>query len=334
MNRRGFALIAALWILVALSAVGLDAALRSQTRRHAASNVLDDARARAAVHAAGEWTRSRLTAVSLGSEEQVRADAGGGLASSGIGSSRLTDLGPGPANDFWWNPQALFPGEITLGESQLRIAVRDVGTALNLNEASEEMIRQFFANGLELDVALASEITQAILDWRDEDEIPRVNGGEIDAYLKAGLPAVPANRGFSTVDELGYVLGMTPEILERARPHLTLVGTGDININSAPYEVLVAAPGMSPEAAEAVLRMRESGQYPRRRQDIERVVSRGAERLLDRNDRDFNNRTDFLTTELEILIEGGVVGSPMAVRMQMVVTRTSGEPRVIWRAVG
>ena len=41
----GFALVAALWLLVALGAVGLQTALASQARRQAAANLLDQVRA-------------------------------------------------------------------------------------------------------------------------------------------------------------------------------------------------------------------------------------------------------------------------------------------------
>lgn len=334
-DRGGYILMAALWILVALSAVGLDAALESRTRRQAAANVVDETRARAAVHAAGEWTRSRLTAVGLGMEEQVRTDAADDVRGGWITATRENEIGLGPINDAWWNPSALLPPELVLGDARVRIAVRDVGTALNLNEASEEMLSQFFSFGLELDFALADEITQAILDWRDDDDIPRVNGGEIDEYLDAGMPVVPPNRGFASIDELGYVLGVTPEILELARPFLTLVGTGDINMNSAPYEVIVAAPGMSPEAAEVVLAARSAQEYFRRFEDLERRVGGSTERRLDRRERQFDARTDFLTSELEILIEGGVEGSPVQMRLHLVVARVpGGEPRIIWRATG
>ena len=48
-GREGFALVAALWLLVALGSVGLQAALASRARRQAAANLLDEVRARAAV---------------------------------------------------------------------------------------------------------------------------------------------------------------------------------------------------------------------------------------------------------------------------------------------
>ena len=35
-----------------------------------------------------------------------------------------------------------------------------------------------------------------MMDWRDKDELERVNGAEEDAYLAAGLQIGPANRPF------------------------------------------------------------------------------------------------------------------------------------------
>jgi Tfp pilus assembly protein PilX len=66
-QRSGFILVAVLWLIVALGAVGLDASLRSRTRRLAAANVLDQTRARAAAMAGTEYARSRLTAAMLDS---------------------------------------------------------------------------------------------------------------------------------------------------------------------------------------------------------------------------------------------------------------------------
>ena len=75
-RRSGFALVATLWLLIALGAVGLDAALRSRARRQAAANVLDGARARAAALAGSEYARSMLTAALLGQAEELRRAMG------------------------------------------------------------------------------------------------------------------------------------------------------------------------------------------------------------------------------------------------------------------
>ncbi|HEX2205094.1 MAG TPA: hypothetical protein VHG91_17415, partial [Longimicrobium sp.] len=46
-DRRGFALVAALWLLVALSVLGLELALRGRERRLEAANAQEGLRARA-----------------------------------------------------------------------------------------------------------------------------------------------------------------------------------------------------------------------------------------------------------------------------------------------
>lgn len=336
----GFALVAALWLLVALSAVGLDAALRAQERRRAAANVLDRARARAAALAGAEYARSRLTAAMVGLGQELRQEAiqnARGRRSRRRAAEASMDRifrWADPLEDPWRDPQQLMTQEMAFGEARYTLIARDVGSALNLNEASEEMLRQFFAQGLQVDFTLADELTQAILDWRDRDDIARVNGGERTAYLEARRAVLPANRDFADLSELRHVMGMTPEIFAAARPHLTLVGSGDINVNAAPEPVLLAAPGMTVAGVQEILRRRESGVFPRNDDQLERMLPGGAEEVFDRNERSFDRATIFSTEEVEILVEGWVDGSPVRVRAQLVVRRSSTESVVTWRDVG
>ena len=59
-DERGFILIAVLWLLVALAAVGLDAGLRGRSERLASANSLDHARAVAAASAVLTASRTYL----------------------------------------------------------------------------------------------------------------------------------------------------------------------------------------------------------------------------------------------------------------------------------
>ncbi|HEX2166824.1 MAG TPA: hypothetical protein VHG09_06250, partial [Longimicrobiales bacterium] len=74
-QRHGFILIAALWLIVALSAVGLDAALRTQASRTPAMNQLDLGRAREAALAGAVYAESRLNAALREREAELRAEA-------------------------------------------------------------------------------------------------------------------------------------------------------------------------------------------------------------------------------------------------------------------
>ena len=326
-GREGFALVAALWLMVALGSVGLQTALASKARRQAAANLLDEVRARAAVLAGTEYARSRLTAAMLGRAEELRSEA---LASARNSRSRrnverssvsrLFRSG-NPLEDPWREPQDLMVPEMAFGDARYALLLRDVGSALNLNEASEEMLRLFFSQGLGVDYAEADELAQAILDWRDEDEIPRLNGGEREEYLEDEALVLPPNRDFVEIDELRHVRGMTPELYVMAAPHLTLLGDGEINLNSAPEPVLLAVPGMDPAAATALIQLRDSGYLPRSDRDLYSMLPGALGAIMEAQGRAFTNRTTYTTDRVEILAQGWVEGGVVQVTSRVVVRR-------------
>ncbi len=334
----GFILIAALWLLVALGAVGLDAALRSRTRRLAAANLLDNTRARAAATAGIEYARSRLTAAMLDRADELRAEAVDRARTTRQQSQAerqsVTSLfrRSDPADDPWREPDQLIAQEMTFGDARYSLRVRDTGAALNLNEADEQVLRQFFAQGMGVDYAYADRLAQAILDWRDEDEIPRLGGGEREEYLKARAPVLPPNRDFAELDELRYVMGMTPDLFESAVPYLTLIGSGDVNVNSAPEPVLLALPDMTPGAVTELLRLRQVGQIPRSSNQLRSMIPMVGSSAQGRN-RQFDGMVTYTTNEVEILAEGRVEGSPIKVLARVVVARSDAGAVVVWRRI-
>jgi len=336
-GREGFALVAALWLLVALGSVGLHAALASRARRQAAANLLDEVRARAAVVAGTEYARSRLTAAMLGRAEELRAEAmarSRGRNQRRAATSSVSRLfrSANPLEDPWREPQDLVVPEMTFGDARYALLLRDVGAALNLNEATEDMLRQFFAQGMDMDFAEADQLAQAIQDWRDEDEIPRLNGGEREEYLEEEALVLPPNRDFVDVDELRHVRGMTPELYVRAAPHLTLIGDGEINLNSAPEAVLLAVPGMDPGSVTEILRLRDSGYLPRSDREFQSLLPSVAT-IVEALGREFTNRTTFTTDQVEILAQGWVDGGVVQVTSRVVVSRGNNEATVVWREV-
>jgi len=338
-DRRGFALVAALWLLVALGAVGLHTALASRARRQAAANLLDEVRARNAVVAGTEYARSRLTAAMVGRAEELRAEAMDRARSSRsqrrLATASVSRLfrSSDPLEDPWREPQELVVPEMVFGDARYALLLRDVGAALNLNDADEEMLRQFFAQGIGLDYADADELAQAILDWRDEDELPRINGGEREEYLEEGALVLPPNRDFVDVDELRHVRGMTPEIYVAAAPHLTLIGDGQINLNSAPEPVLLALPGMDRGTVTQLLRLRESGVLPRSDTELRALLPDGSIQAIDARGRSFTNVRTYTTDQVEILAQGWVDGGVVQVTSRVVVSRGTTEAQVIWREV-
>jgi type II secretory pathway component PulK len=333
-NRHGFILIAVLWLLVALSGIGIHAAVTLRTERLAAANLLDEARGREAALAGAEYARSRLSAAVLQQVEQLRAQtpsSNGRERARPVSVQNLFRVFGDDFDDRWRNPQELVLPEMAFGTAQFRLQLRDTRAALNLNQADEAMLRGFFAQGLRLDYALADRLTQSILDWRDLDEIPRLGGAEREQYMRAGAPILPANREFGEIDDLRHVQGMTPDIFAAAAPHLILVSSGRINVNSAPEPVLLAIPGMTPAAATEILRMREAGEFVDDIDSLLGSLSDASARALRAADDAFQDRVAFQTTEVEIISDGRAQGSPVESRVRLVVSRSDFGAAVVTR---
>src|SRR5690606_8405821 len=128
------------------------------------------------------------------------------------------------------------------------VQARDAGSQLHLNVADEEELRRYFS-ALRMDYGKADRLAQAIMDWRDLDQSHRARGAERDDYLAAGSAVLPADGPFRRVSDLRFVMGMTSADYDLLSPHLTLFGSGRINLNSAPREVLLALPGVTEETA-------------------------------------------------------------------------------------
>jgi type II secretory pathway component PulK len=324
---------AVLWLIVALGAVGLDAALRSQAQRLAAVNQLDAARAREAALAGSEYARSRLTAALLDRREQLEADvrrqaAGRNLTAAQMRSAMLAQI---TADDPWYEPSRYLMPALAVGEAEFTVDARDTGVLLNINQASEEMLRNFFAAGLRLDYAWAERLAASILDWRDEDDLPRINGGERDEYIDAGAAVLPANRPFNDADEVRHVLGMTPELFESIRPFITTTGSGRINVNAAPEPVLSAVPTFTPPVVSTILRLRDAGLPIRNTTDLRTALGGAYSPPTGPALQDFTRRVTFATNEVEIIAHGRVTGSPVTSTVRSVVGRSETAALLLWR---
>lgn len=325
-RERGFVLIAVLWLLVALGAVGVHASLLMRTERLAVANVIDETRLHQTALAGAEYARSHLTAALFGMADEMRGESARAEERRGVGGTPGTRnvLQPMIAmNDPWRDPQGLVVSQMSFGEAHFSLLLRDAQAAINLNTADAEMLTNFFAQGLGLDFAQADRLAQAISDWRDEDDIPRVSGAERMEYLRSAAPMLPPNRYFADLDELRYVLGMTQEIFEAALPYLTLQNSGRINVNAAPGPVLLALPGMTEAAVEEIMRFRETGYYPSSTRDLYRMLGGGMGGFLQSVGRRFSARVTFQTSEVEIVSEGGLEGSPVIARVRYIVVRSN-----------
>lgn len=309
--RRGFALIAALWLLVAFAAIGTAISIQARARRLGAANSLDEDRGRAAAEAGVEHARSRLARL---------------LAGNAPSSQPM----PQVVGDQWRQASLVLVGTTALGDERYRVSIRDAGASLNLNRATEEELQRFLV-ALPIDAGLATEIAESVMDWRDADDLHRLHGAEADDYLRMGSAVLPANGNFSRLEELKYVKGMTPAIFSRVRPFLTLMGTGQINVNDAPRPVLLALPGMSEEAVAVLERMRGSSEQIHSLQDLSLQLSSGARATLTGAIPYLLPLAAFETRELDVRSEGWIDGSPVHKWIDALIVKAGGLGVVAFR---
>ena len=106
-------------------------------------------------------------------------------------------------------------------ETHLQISVTNEGGKIDLNAAPPQLLLLLF-RGLGLGSENAASIVDAIVDFRDRDNVRNGLGAERAEYQKSGKQWLPKNGPFSTVGELEQVHGVTPHIYRAVRAHLTV----------------------------------------------------------------------------------------------------------------
>jgi general secretion pathway protein K len=142
----------------------------------------------------------------------------------------------------------------------IEVSAIDERGKLDINTADElTLANLFIGNGME--PGAAELLAAAVLDWRDVDELERVNGAEEDAYLAAGLGVGPANRNFMMTEELLQVIGMPFELYRRLEPGITVFSRAkEPDPFFAPVEALMAIPDITHEEAVNFVAERNSQQ--------------------------------------------------------------------------
>jgi len=110
---------------------------------------------------------------------------------------------------YWDNPGIV---DWAFGDSEIRISVTDEIARIDINAASEALIVNLFA-AVGLDPGAADALVAAIIAHRRE--------GAPDLPRGAGVPA-PPGRGFSTVEELMNVPGMTRPLFDLVSGAITV----------------------------------------------------------------------------------------------------------------
>jgi general secretion pathway protein K len=115
---------------------------------------------------------------------------------------------------------------IRVGQAVVAVRLEDEDGKVNPNIASEPLLQALLVQ-VGAEPAVAASLAAAIVDWRSASRQPRPRGAKAPQYAAAGLDYGPPGSEFRSIDELGAVLGMTPAVLKRLRPHVTVFSEAD-----------------------------------------------------------------------------------------------------------
>ena len=162
--------------------------------------------------------------------------------------SRLVGLADGGLTFFRLPARALphLPRSgVPLGRGTFSYRITDEEARINLNSAPPDRVDRLLLV-LGVDKQARDIINDSLQDWKDANELRRLNGAESEDYLRLPVPYRARNANLDDVAELLQIRGVTPELYfgQDGSPGLaefvTVRGAGQVNINTAAPTVLRA----------------------------------------------------------------------------------------------
>jgi general secretion pathway protein K len=142
-----------------------------------------------------------------------------------------------------------------LDNADIIVAFVSEAGRIDLNAAPKDLLANLFS-GLGAGQEDAGQYAERIIGWRTPPKADSAED-EVSLYRAAGLGYSPRQAPFAHVNELALVLGLPPELVDRALPLVTVFsGQPKINVLIAAPEVIAALPGMTPSGLKAFLKER------------------------------------------------------------------------------
>jgi len=239
-QRKGFALLAVLWVVVIGSVAAMASQLIARSAVLSAQNRM--------LQVAARWNAEACVA-------HARAEIDESLA-----SYSSADRGRDP----WMLIDSIVASSVSVEAHDCSMAVVPSGLRLDVNEATAEQLQALFV-ALGNPDAVADSMADVLLDWRDSDDIVRPAGAEAAWYATNGIAIrngpianiaeLQAARGFDHFAGLDSVLG---------------IESGRISLPHAPPALLASLPGFS---QEVVVRVQEERKVSVQGITLDRIVA-------------------------------------------------------------
>ncbi|MEW6272319.1 MAG: hypothetical protein AB1689_23805 [Thermodesulfobacteriota bacterium] len=248
----GFALVIVMWLFTVLFVLGAEFAGAMRQDATATKNFADETQSYYLATAAANLTfyrafldRDRGTRIELVAQGQAGQP----------GLDEEEQQGPLVHRDGEWH-------EVELWGAPVMVRVTDEGGKIPINfpESAYDaklhpLLLHVLANmGVEMEVA--SEIADSVVDWQDGDDEHRLNGAESDYYLELPKPYIAKNARLDSLEELLLIKGVTPELYYGGNDEFPIGlrdvftvfnNTGEVNLPFSTPEVKRALFGLDDE---------------------------------------------------------------------------------------
>ncbi|GJM10128.1 MAG: type II secretion system protein K [Lysobacteraceae bacterium] len=164
-------------------------------------------------------------------------------------------------------------------EIEVEVMVVDESGKIDINSAQQPTLAALFTSAGIEDQGMIDELVDAVIDFRDPDDLVSLHGAEAEAYEAAGYPYGPKNGPFESVPEFQQVIGMNWELYQKLEPAITVYsGRSGVNPAFAPRSALLTIDGMTIDIVDQFISDRNNsqpGDPPLTLPDGTPVVARG-----------------------------------------------------------
>jgi len=161
---------------------------------------------------------------------------------------------------------------VPYGHGQFEVKIGNERGKININEANEALLK-IMLSGFDIEEQQKNIIVDSIMDWRDENNLHRLNGAEDDYYRSLPEPYECKDADFDSVQELLMVRGVTPEIFYGGlKDMVTVFNFGGLKgrktriiykicINAASRKMLLALPSMTEALVDEIINYRKDADF-------------------------------------------------------------------------
>jgi len=162
-------------------------------------------------------------------------------------------LNPDP-NKRWRADGSIY--EISSASAKVRVRLLSETGKIDINKADQALLQGLMAHA-PVEEEQQTKLVNAILDWRDKDDLVRIEGAEKKEYKNAGLTYQPGNKPFQSIEELQLVLGMNESVFKWIEPLVTIYsGQPQVTVQLAAKEVLQTIPGLDTDLLDSYISAR------------------------------------------------------------------------------